>query len=571
MPRLGSFTPPPRAPRLGPLKPPPRNPLDRLFGGLTLNPPKPRPSIDKLTRGIIEERVGEIDKVISPPGPRVPRPRRPRPPRLPRTRRTPLIDIEHPADPGGLPIHETPQQQPTDLGDTSIPPHLRDLSSREDFQREFFRFMEQAFGFGLDQARERYGASDENINRILNSGGEEGAGLIPLADILGIQQQQSSRRSLQLTQAAQREASRRGLSPGAVSVGSGVLAEAGEAALQSEGETLNQALLNQQTLRNQSVMQALGLQQAAGRDFLGLGRDVVSNLGEGQDPREQPPWWINPAINIGLGLGGVLDDLLSRRGGGGDDENPNEGSGGGGGGGGDGGGGDSGGPPIIKVPPPIPPGVPKPPFPPPNPPKDPEDPEDPEPCSPCPDGSVGERNAQGDCECVDSTFEPDEEEPEGDPEVGPGVFQRGNGTCYEHYLAGFRTRDVPCPEEGEGDGEEGGDEPCDCPDGGIGFIDSSGDCDCSTPEDDSEPPEEQEEDEGDCLVRNAQGFMVRGPCPGGGGGHNPPSGGYGGIPPGAIYTPSDNGSECECPDGRTSIVVAESCRCGPHDGWYGAE
>ena len=121
--------------------------------------------------------------------------------------------------------------------------------------------MEQAFGFGIDQARERYGASDENINRILNSGGEEGAGLIPLADILGIQQQQSSRRSLQLTRAAQREASRRGLSPGAVSVGSGVLAEAGDAALQSEGEILNQALLNQQTLRNQSVMQALGLQQ----------------------------------------------------------------------------------------------------------------------------------------------------------------------------------------------------------------------------------------------------------------------------------------------------------------------
>ena len=55
---------------------------------------------------------------------------------------------------------------------------------------------------------------------------------------------------------------------------------------------------------------------------MGLGRDVVSNLGEGQDPREQPPWWINPAINIGLGLGGLLDDVL-RGGGGGDDENPN--------------------------------------------------------------------------------------------------------------------------------------------------------------------------------------------------------------------------------------------------------
>ena len=194
------------------------------------------------------------------------------------------------------------------------PPHIARLSSREDFQREFFRFMENSYGLGINEALGRYRTNDQNLRTIIGSGGDRGAGLLPLNEVLGMIRGQAADRSLQILQAAQSDQARRGLSSGAVTLGTNAYGEAGDLALRNEGEALTTGLLNQQGLRNQAVMAALGMQQAAGRDFLGLSRDVVSNLGRGVDAREQTPWWINLVMQ---GIPGILDSLPRPGGGGG--------------------------------------------------------------------------------------------------------------------------------------------------------------------------------------------------------------------------------------------------------------
>ena len=95
------------------------------------------------------------------------------------------------------------------------------------------------------------------LNKIIESGGAEGSGLLPLNEIVGLAQAQAGQRSVQIVKAAQQEAARRGLSGGAVTTGTGVLGEAAQLQLGQEGQALTSVILGHQTLRSKAVSDAL--------------------------------------------------------------------------------------------------------------------------------------------------------------------------------------------------------------------------------------------------------------------------------------------------------------------------
>ena len=102
------------------------------------------------------------------------------------------------------------------------------------------------------------------LQNIIQSEGAEGAGIIPLEDVVGLAEAQAGERSAQIAEAAQRESARRGLGPGAVTSGTEVAAESGQLQLNQETAAVAQAVSSNQALRGAAVSQALqGLVQLA--------------------------------------------------------------------------------------------------------------------------------------------------------------------------------------------------------------------------------------------------------------------------------------------------------------------
>ena len=95
------------------------------------------------------------------------------------------------------------------------------------------------------------------LQKIIESEGAEGAGIIPLEDVVGLAEAQAGQRSAQIAEAAQSEAARRGLSPGAVTSGTEVAAESGQLQLNQETQAVAQAMQGSQALRGQAVSSAL--------------------------------------------------------------------------------------------------------------------------------------------------------------------------------------------------------------------------------------------------------------------------------------------------------------------------
>ena len=95
------------------------------------------------------------------------------------------------------------------------------------------------------------------LQKIVGSEGSEGAGILPLEDVVGLLEAQAGQRSAQIAESAQRESARRGLGPGAVTSGTEVGAESGQLQLNQETQAVAQALQSNQALRGQAVSQAL--------------------------------------------------------------------------------------------------------------------------------------------------------------------------------------------------------------------------------------------------------------------------------------------------------------------------
>ena len=95
------------------------------------------------------------------------------------------------------------------------------------------------------------------LQKIIQSGGSEGAGILPLEDVVGLVEAQAGQRSAQIAEAAQRESARRGLGPGAVTSGTEVGAESGQLQLNQETAAVGQALSSNQALRGAAVSSAL--------------------------------------------------------------------------------------------------------------------------------------------------------------------------------------------------------------------------------------------------------------------------------------------------------------------------
>ena len=112
-------------------------------------------------------------------------------------------------------------------------------------------------GGGGTEQTSAYQPAFEALNKIIESGGAEGSGLLPLNEIVGLAQAQAGQRSVQIVKAAQQEAARRGLSGGAVTTGTGVLGEAAQLQLGQEGQALTSSILGHQTLRSKAVSDAL--------------------------------------------------------------------------------------------------------------------------------------------------------------------------------------------------------------------------------------------------------------------------------------------------------------------------
>ena len=163
------------------------------------------------------------------------------------------------------------QQIITDRGQTPELRELHELGTELVRDRGFTPEFRSAFNRLLDLAEEgpsvlREGGPSttsafrpafDALQRIIESGGEEGAGLLPLGDILDLAESQSARRSNEIAQAAQAENLRRGLSPGPATTGSTAQGEAADQALALEGQTYQSALMGQQQLRAQAVSGAL--------------------------------------------------------------------------------------------------------------------------------------------------------------------------------------------------------------------------------------------------------------------------------------------------------------------------
>ena len=95
------------------------------------------------------------------------------------------------------------------------------------------------------------------LQKIIQSEGSEGAGILPLEDVVGLVEAQAGQRSAQIAEAAQRESARRGLGPGAVTSGTEVGAESGQLQLNQETAAVGQAVSNNQALRGAAVSSAL--------------------------------------------------------------------------------------------------------------------------------------------------------------------------------------------------------------------------------------------------------------------------------------------------------------------------
>jgi hypothetical protein len=95
------------------------------------------------------------------------------------------------------------------------------------------------------------------LKNIVQSEGAQGAGILPLQQVVGLAQASAGERSAQLAQAAQREATRRGLSPGAVTTGTDVFSESSAMALKAEGDATAQAVQSNQALKVQATSDAL--------------------------------------------------------------------------------------------------------------------------------------------------------------------------------------------------------------------------------------------------------------------------------------------------------------------------
>lgn len=121
-----------------------------------------------------------------------------------------------------------------------------------------------AFNFAIESLNDPFSASPElqqairDVNRIIQSGGTEGAGIMPVNEFLGFARADAANTSLQVARAAQEEAVRRGLSPGAVASGTEAADIAGEAILRNEGETTFAAVTENQRLRAGAVSDAFG-------------------------------------------------------------------------------------------------------------------------------------------------------------------------------------------------------------------------------------------------------------------------------------------------------------------------
>ena len=95
------------------------------------------------------------------------------------------------------------------------------------------------------------------LQKIIQSEGAEGAGILPLEQVVGLVEAQAGQRSAEIAEAAQLESARRGLGPGAVTSGTEVGAESGQLQLNQETQAVAQAIQGNQALRGQAISSAL--------------------------------------------------------------------------------------------------------------------------------------------------------------------------------------------------------------------------------------------------------------------------------------------------------------------------
>lgn len=122
--------------------------------------------------------------------------------------------------------------------------------------------VKEAFNFAIESLNNPNAASPElmqaisDVNRIISSEGSQGAGIMPINEFLGFARADAANTSLQVARAAQEDAVRRGLLPGAVSSGTEAGDLAGDAILRNEGETTYAAVSENQRLRAGAVSDA---------------------------------------------------------------------------------------------------------------------------------------------------------------------------------------------------------------------------------------------------------------------------------------------------------------------------
>ena len=104
---------------------------------------------------------------------------------------------------------------------------------------------------------EAFQATLTALNKIVDSGGTEGAGILPLGEVVGVARALAGQRSAQIAKAAQTESVRRGLSPGAVTVGTEIGGEAAALQLSQEGQAYAAALQSHQSLTANAVSESL--------------------------------------------------------------------------------------------------------------------------------------------------------------------------------------------------------------------------------------------------------------------------------------------------------------------------
>ena len=153
---------------------------------------------------------------------------------------------------------------------------------RDAFDR-LLTVVEQDPGAGTPGTTSAFSPAFNALQKIIKSGGSEGAGILPLEDVVGLVEAQAGQRSAEIAQQAQLESARRGLGPGAVTSGTDVAAESGQLQLNQETAAVGQALSSHQELRGQAVSSALQnltrLAEAERNDpALGKQADVLGEL-----------------------------------------------------------------------------------------------------------------------------------------------------------------------------------------------------------------------------------------------------------------------------------------------------